>query len=182
MADAARAEATKPMNGRVTGMSIRRFPRVGILVAVVAGLVVTAAAPAIAAPLRIADSSGRFFATASQADRNVTMQLPTGRPNQRWELTPMSIGDRITSVLTGGCVAVPANWTGQHPPVIQRPCQGTPSERWQRVPTTSTTVAFRNVGLQGRCMAMDRAFNPARLFAHPCNFGALNQHFRLTVG
>jgi hypothetical protein len=161
-------------------MSTRRIPRLGILAAIVAALVVTATAPAHAATRhRIADSTGRTFATASTANQNVTMQAPTARPNQAWEITLMSIGDRVTSVLTGGCLAVPAAWTGQHPPVIQRPCQGTPHERWQRVRTTTTTVAFRNVGLQGRCLTIDRGFSPARLFAHPCNLGAANQQFRL---
>jgi len=158
-------------------MSIRRL---GILAAVVAGLVVATTAPAHAATRhRIADANGRTFATASNTDQHVTMQAPTGRTNQTWEITLMSIGDRVTSVLTGGCLAVPAAWTGLHPPVIQRNCQGTPHERWQRVRTTSTTVAFRNVGLQGRCMTIDRGFTPARLFAHPCDFGAVNQQFRV---
>jgi len=161
-------------------MGIRRISRIGMLTALVVGLVVTAAAPANAATRhRIADSNGRTFATASTADRLVTMQQPTGRTNQVWEITLMSIGDRVTSVLTGGCLALPANWVGQHPPVIQRACQGTPHERWQRVRTTSTTVAFRNVGLQGRCMGIDRTFSPARLFGFPCSFGAVNQQFRL---
>lgn len=155
--------------------------RFGLLTAtVVAGLVVTAAAPARAATARrIADSAGRTFATTSTSDRHVTMQAPSGRVNQVWEITLMAVGDRVTSALTGGCLAVPATWTGQHPPVVQRDCQGNPYERWQRVRTTSTTVAFRNVGLQGRCMTIDRSFSPARLFAHPCNFGAVNQHFRV---
>ncbi len=161
-------------------MGLRNIPRIGMVAALVAGLVVTAAAPANAATRhRIADSAGRTFATASATDRLVTLQQPTGRTNQVWELTLMSIGDRVTSVLTGGCLALPATWVGPQPPVIERVCQGTPHERWQRVRTTSTTVAFRNVGLQGRCMAIDRGFNPARLFGVPCNFGAVNQQFRL---
>ncbi|HZM81950.1 MAG TPA: RICIN domain-containing protein [Candidatus Limnocylindrales bacterium] len=152
----------------------------GVLSVLVVGLVLAAVTPATAATRhRIADSTGRTFATASTTDRHVTMQPPSGRANQVWELTLTSIGDRLTNVLTGGCLAVPANSTVQRPPVIQQPCQGTPYERWQRVQTTSTTVAFRNVGLQGRCMGIDPTSFPARLLAFPCNFGATNQHFRL---
>ena len=159
---------------------MRRFLRAGAVTAVAAWLVFTTVTPANAATRhRIGDSSASTFATASAGDRLVTMQAPTGRANQVWEFTLMSIGDRITSALTGGCLATPATWTGQNPPVVQRACQGTPYERWQRVQTSSTTVAFRNAGLQDRCITIDRTLTPAHLFAHPCDFGATNQRFRL---
>ncbi|MGH3735579.1 MAG: RICIN domain-containing protein [Micromonosporaceae bacterium] len=128
---------------------------------------------------RIGDAAGQTWATANSTNNLVTMRPFTSTSRQVWAFSDASVGVRVRNLANGRCLSVPRTWSGTNPPVHHLACVGHPNEQWQLVATSSTTWAFRNVGVQGRCMAIHRSYSPPRLFVVPCNFGASNQQFRL---
>ncbi|MGH3735578.1 MAG: RICIN domain-containing protein [Micromonosporaceae bacterium] len=142
------------------------------------------ASPASADPTytRIGDYGNNTFAHATNLNNRVTMRPPSFTSHQLWNYTRFSTGYyRFTSQLTDGCLTVDQTSSAFNPPVIQRACRGTAYERWQLVRTSTTHYMFHNVGLQGRCIGVDRSFDPPRLRAYPCDRYARNQQFTVRV-
>lgn len=166
---------------------------IGLLAAIAAlatGLVVAVGGPANAAAStgdvaayqtqRIADVNGRAFATAATTTQRVFMRAPSHRVDQDWAFTRTWSGYQVTSVLTRGCLKPATRWVGNYPPIVQETCRGLRTELWQLVSITSSTVAFRNVGMSGQCMGIDiSGAYPGPLYLYPCRYGASNQQFRL---
>ncbi|MGH3740513.1 MAG: RICIN domain-containing protein, partial [Micromonosporaceae bacterium] len=128
---------------------------------------------------RIGDAAGQTWAHANSTNARVTMRPPSSSSSQVWRFSDASVGVRVRNAADSTCLAPPRNWSTANPPVHHLACAGRPAEQWQMVATSSSTWAFRNVGIQGRCMVVNRSYAPPRLFLVPCDLGALNQQFRL---
>lgn len=158
-----------------------------VVVATMVGLATMFAAPANAVSssvtyTRIGDYRENTFAHATNINNLVTMRPPSFTSHQLWDYTRFSSGYyRFMSHHTGGCLAVAQNSTAYNPPVVQRPCQGNYYERWQLVQTGTNRFVFRSVGMQGRCIGVNRSYDVDRLFAVHCDYGALNQQFTVRL-
>lgn len=165
---------------------MRRYQALaGLLVTVLTGLVLASTTPANADPgitvrYRIADTDTRTFATASTMTRYVTMQPPsTVIGAQTWVFSDTTIGTTIVNGLTGGCLQPAPSATDPRVPIAQAPCDRRATEFWRVVSATSTTVIFRNLGIDGCMAANPTSTDPARLYLIPCQLDDRNQHFRL---
>lgn len=163
-------------------MNRTRTTVVALVAATVLGLLLTGSPASATHPYsraRIGDAAGQTWATANSTNNLVTMRALSNSSAQVWVFTDASVGVRVRNLANGNCLAPPRTWSGTNPPVLHLACAGRPAEQWQLVATSSSTWAFRNVGVQGRCMAINRNYSPPRLFLVPCNYGAVNQQFRL---